>query len=151
MYMRYILHKLIILFISAGLPLGASAAYKWVDDEGNVHYSQTKPLEVSETETIKPPLEPIVEKSSTNLEEDERNILILENEKEKKRINEENRRRLAENRIENCERTKKILEELQSYERVKTKGTDGTVRWASDEEKIAQVNQAKSNVKKWCE
>ncbi|MCG8448762.1 MAG: hypothetical protein MI725_04155, partial [Pirellulales bacterium] len=60
-------------------------------------------------------------------------------------------RRLAENRKGNCERTRNILKELQSYERVKTMGADGEVRWASDEEKAAQIAQARKNVKQWCD
>ena len=49
---RYCLGLIALLLMSA---TADAKMYKWVDDEGNVHYSQTKPDADTEVQTIKPP------------------------------------------------------------------------------------------------
>ena len=144
-------HYILLLAIFLSFPGMSYGAYKWVDEEGNVHYTQTKPEDVTEAEKIKPPPGPETEKALLDLREDQSRSTTLENEREKKRIEEINRKNLAENKKKNCESTTEILKQLQNYERVKTVDADGTVRWASDEEKQSQIEEAKANVRKWCD
>ncbi len=141
-----------------------SEMYKWVDDEGNVQYSQHKPE--ANFEVIKPP--PKIKKEQTAAPEDDGNSpIIVDSEEEQKRLEEmrdktiaeqkeieEKNKEIAEENEEkkksNGENSKKLLNQLIALERVKVKGDDGVVRWASTEQKAAQIDKANANVKQWC-
>lgn len=141
-----------------------SEMYKWVDDEGNVQYSQQKPS--GDFEVIKPP--PKIKK--TPVDEPVSNDggpIIVDSEEELKRLEEMGNKAIAEqkeideknkkiaeenekNKKANCEKSKELLNRLISLERVKVKGDDGVVRWASVEQKQEQVDKANANVSQWC-
>lgn len=45
----------VILSTALFMPVTEARMYKWVDDEGNTHYTQSPPVGDIEAETIKPP------------------------------------------------------------------------------------------------
>ncbi len=138
-----------LLIYSFSSPLGA-AMYKWVDAEGNVHYTQTKPEADVETEIIKPQ-EPAdnteLDKEFSERKARERGYQEYRKEKEKEQelINKEKERYAA-----NCKSSKELLEKLQSLRRFRVKDEEGNPKWASNEDHQATIDRVKDNVKKFC-
>lgn len=70
-------HKLFILLLLATLPLTAAAGniYRWVDDDGMVHYGDTVPDKYKDTATRKPELKdehPVIDVRGNETEQNAR-------------------------------------------------------------------------------
>ena len=138
------------LLLLTGLFLGTSvsaATYKWVDEKGNVHYSQQPPAG-SEYERIK------VDKSRSPYGEPEQEAAPKDTAAKpatspstSTTIKEE----LAKNkeiREKNCEAAKKNLEIYTVYKRYKDK--DGNVVRMDDNERLKKIEESKQNIAEFC-
>lgn len=118
--------------VSAGL-------YKWVDDEGNVHYSQKRPLGAQYKKLKAPAAPPANSKAlyqpvKTKTTAD--TTLAAEKEKIKKL------------KADNCEKAKKSLKAYTVYRRFKD--AKGTVRTVDDQERALQIKNAQKAIKDYC-
>ena len=127
--------------------------YKSVDADGNVTYSQTKPTDSNNVETIKtpkpqpaPPVQKTIEPSSENASTEQVEQKPEINPEEKEKLDAEN----AEIEKQNCKNSKKRLAELKAAGRIKITDDNGDLKWASEEEIQARKDHLKSNVEKWC-
>lgn len=118
--------------VSAGL-------YKWVDDEGNVHYSQKRPLGAQYKKLkaptpapadAKPLYQPVKAKTSAD------SALAAEAEKIKKL------------KADNCKQAKKSLNTYTVYRRFRDK--NGKMTIVDDKERAQKINDAKKAIKDYC-
>lgn len=131
------------------IPLSPAATmYKWVDENGNVHYSEQPPPK-GKVEVIKPAPVNVVGKEGagdTTKKLQEKNKAIDEarqktREEQKKKADEQARY------AKNCEIARN---NLATYERTKRIRKGDEVVRLSDEEWQQKVDEAKEQVKKFC-
>jgi len=133
--MRILLFTAIMIFassVSAGL-------YKWVDDEGNVHYSQKRPQNKQFKRLKEPAPAPQNNKS------------LYQSKTQKKQPNSVVAAETAKNekiRADNCAGAKKNLKVYTLYRRIKDK--DGNVSIVDDKERAKQIQDAKQAINEFC-
>ena len=133
--MRIILLTAMIIFASST----SAGLYKWVDDEGNVHYSQKRPLD-QQYERLKAPA-PAPENSTT----------LYESAKQKSPTNNVVDTETAKNekiRAENCANAKKNLSNYTVYRRFRDK--DGNVTNIDDKVRAKRIEEAKQAINDYC-
>lgn len=130
--------------------LAEAATYKWVDKDGNVHYSQQPPAGTNyEKLKIKTP-QPSTDSSAADKPaatstpasggtENKRTEAVIKEEVAKGK----------EIREKNCEQAKKSLELYTVYRRVRDK--DGTVVYLDDNERAKRIEESKNAVKEFCD
>ena len=125
--------------------------YKWIDEEGKVHYGEKPPISKQDTniKTIKirdnvdtESARNILRKKTKDL--DERN----ENRREEKTNQIEAQVKLEKNKAL-CKQAKKNLENFQ-HPRVTIEQDDGTMRTLGEEERQSGIVEAKDIVKRVC-
>lgn len=143
---------IVLLLLSAN---AQARVYKSVDKDGNVTYSQTKPTDNENVETIKTPKAkpaptPVETPNPATAASPEADS---EAQKESPEIAEKNKQIEAENaeiKKQNCANSKSRLADLNSAGRIKFTGEDGNLKWASEEEVQARRDELQANVDKWC-
>ena len=133
--MRMLLLTTLMIFVSSAY----AGLYKWVDDEGNVHYSQKRPID-KQFKRLKAPA-PAPEKSkspyqSTNKQKQSNDVVASETAKNEKI------------RVENCTKAKKSLENFTIYRRFKDK--DGNISVMDDKVRAQQIENAKQAINNFC-
>ncbi|MDH5395853.1 MAG: DUF4124 domain-containing protein [Gammaproteobacteria bacterium] len=133
--------RLLLLMTMFIIASSANAGlYKWVDDEGNVHYSQKRPLDKQYKQIKAPPpapapqLKPKTIKDYTAHKESD----VIEKESEKN----------AAQREKNCELSKKNLQIYQVYGRIKR--DDGSITDITEAEKAKGIATAEAGIKQFC-
>ena len=151
---RLITYNLSILALSCLVTLSAPAeVYKWVDDEGNVHYGEKPP----NTPTDRA-VENIKIKDDVSTSDNQR---ANETFKEKSKSLDENRKKRKKEKLQKkkkeshqanmkkaCKLAKKILAGYQ-MPRVALKDGD-EYTWLDEEQKQVKIKAAKADVKKFC-
>lgn len=136
--MRILLLTAIIIFASSA----SAGLYKWVDDEGNVHYSQKRPAD-QQFERLKAPA-PAPENSKP--------LYQTETETKKSKNTNTTSAETAKNkevRATNCAIAKKNLNAYQVYRRMRDK--DGNVTVIDDKVRAQQIEQAKQAINDFCD
>lgn len=133
--MRILLLTAIFIFVSSA----NAGLYKWVDSEGNVHYSQKRPRD-KQYKRLKAPA-PAPEDSKPLYESTEKadktaKTLATESAKNEKI------------RANNCANAKKHLNSYTLYRRFRDK--DGNVSVVDDKERTKQIKQAEQAIKDFC-
>jgi len=125
--------------------------YKWVDDEGNVHYGEKTPNTITEdgVETIK---------FSDNVDTQSANDALKKKSKSLNKRNEKRKKekadattkkeQLAKNKVL-CEKAKKNLTNYQ-FPKVSFTEDDGTVRALPEEERQLGIKKSEKIVKEVC-
>ncbi len=125
--------------------------YKWVDDEGNVHYGEKTPNTITEdgVETIK---------FSDNVDTQSANDALKKKSKSLNKRNEKRKKekadattkkeQLAKNKVL-CEKAKKNLANYQ-FPKVSFTEDDGTVRALPEEERQLGIKKSEKIVKEVC-
>lgn len=142
-----------LLFILALLaPAVHSGTYRWVDDSGNVVYSQTPPPDGRPAETIAPPPPPAEDPEAARQRLDAATEKLEQSAEEREQLKQEQARKKqeAEQRRKNCEAARRNLETIRSrppntlykvgeneYKRFTVEELD---QKASEMEKIIKVN-----------
>jgi len=137
------------LLLMALIPASFARMYKWVDAEGNTHYTQHPPVGI-EAETIKPP--PAIDSSRAQEQLQNRQQLLdsLKEERTKDNKAQEEKARDAEQQKAMCE---KARARLASYQRPRVNliGADGKPSRASEEQRQAEIAKSKEYVRELCE
>lgn len=157
---KYLFSKKTTLLCTLILPLlfiakSNAEIYKWVDAEGNVHYGQQRPsdanaekLDIQQEPTTtfhsgkKDPVKPdaSAQDGEKKPEEDETTV-----EKEKPETPAEKKQRL-----EACAKARKSLATMESIGRIRSKDAEGNYTYLSQQQKEAQMKQARDLIKKTC-
>lgn len=138
-------------FIILGLGPPANAEmYKWIDEDGNVQYTQTKPDVDVETEIIKPQSKADnteLEREISDRKAREKGYEAYRKEKEKEQEQLAKQEALRET---NCKNSKELLEKVKSMRRFRVKDEEGNPTWADNEQHQATIDRLQENVKKFC-
>jgi hypothetical protein len=144
---------LALLLALTFIPLNAPQAkmYKWVDKDGNVTYSQLKPPNVK-AETVK--LHGVQSVSEEETKERLNNLTDKADTARKDREFEstattETKQR-NERLKENCETARQNLRVLKAGVRIKSTDPKAGGAYLTDEQKAAQLEQAKKNIENSC-
>ncbi|MGD2137501.1 MAG: DUF4124 domain-containing protein [Gammaproteobacteria bacterium] len=127
--------------------------YKWTDEAGEVHYSQTPPPAGVTTERIEgaPPPAEDPEKILQHLEErleeyDDRRAMEDEDYALQKK-----RRETLEIVRENCKTARRNLAALQQGGEKRYLLPNGEVRYLTEEDRAKRIEEAESQIKEYCE
>ena len=146
-----------VLFNGLGAVLGlalcysASAdSYKWVDEEGNVVYSQQPPPGDKEAEIIKDPASIRSEQALKNL----RDLKINNAKTDKAREQQlEEKKQVAEERRvneENCKKGEAMLASFSTRPTVQLVQEDGSRVRATEAERQQRIAEARAIIKEFC-
>ena len=141
-----------IIFLSWLITLSASAEiYKWVDEEGKVHYGEKPPSTITEDgiKTIK--YKDNVDTRSANeaLKKKSKSLNKLRKKRKEKREDAAAKKEeLAKNKVL-CEQAKKNLANYQ-FPKVSIKEDDGSVRALGEEERQLGIKKSEEIVKQVC-
>lgn len=146
---------LLLIALSTLTGLAMAESYRWVDDEGNVNYSQRPPSGDRPVETIKPPPPPPpgeAEKARANLEgrveASEATGKALQDRAEK--AGEE--RKLAADQKQNCENTRKNMATMKSRPQNTLYNTaSGGYKRLTSEEWEAKMAKSEKYLKDYCQ
>jgi len=126
--------------------------YKWIDADGNTHYTQQPPPDGIAAEDIKLPASVNIDteqatKSFEEQQKKEQELSEAVKKEGKERIREEEHADLIK---ENCKKSKAKLENVQNTGRIKAVDEEGNVVRATEEERQRRIKEAQENIKKWC-
>jgi hypothetical protein len=143
------------LVLCGGLSLSplalSGAVYKWVDEVGQVHYTQERPPAGVNAETVKPPpraADP--ELAEKQLEEREK---LLEGYREGRAEQAEIDNKIAEQdawKKENCKRAKQSVQAY-SIPNALVEQADGSRARFTEDERLAGLKEAGDRVKEYCD
>jgi len=124
--------------------------YKWVDEQGEVHYSQFPP-ENKKAETLKIPAggEPEAERKSL-----ERQLFEVEKIETQRKQELEKKKQQADDqdlRKENCRRARAKLESLDTGTNILEIDQQGNAKRLKEEERQIRLKVAKNDIAKWCD
>ena len=129
---------------------GADAAmYKWTDEDGNTHYTESPPPEGIEGSTISPPPKVDVESAQKALEKQQKKVESYSEAREKRA--EEQAKKEAELELDkkNCEIARSNAASLERP-RVNLQDEQGNVYKAPEEERLEKLQKAREDVTKYC-
>lgn len=129
----------------------AAAVYKWVDEQGVTHYSQTPPS-TGQAQILPPPPPPAEDPDAANRRLGELQERLKKLEEARAKAREETRKKAEEEaaRKENCRRARERLAALEPTPRVLMRKPDGRVVRLSDEARLKELDKAREAIKKYC-
>jgi hypothetical protein len=137
-----------VLLLGLATPV-AAAMYKWVDENGQVHYTQEKPPPGVQGQTIKPPPEVDTEAAEKQLETREK---LLNEAQEGRTKSREEAAKAAEEKeffAENCRRAQQTLASYQVPNAL-VEQPDGSRKRYTEEERLAGIAEAEKRIKDFC-
>jgi uncharacterized protein DUF4124 len=123
--------------------------YKWVDKDGNTHYSQSPPVDNATVEIIKPPGRVDTESAIKTLNKQKQTADEL---REDRITAKENKQKAEEEALEKQKRCEQAKKRLASYQRprVQIKNEDGSQSLMPEEERQAQIKKSQAYVDEAC-
>lgn len=141
MFFRRILLLVTLLGLAALVPAQAVSLYKWVDESGRVHYSQTPPdKSAAQSEQM--------QVKDTNPYQAEQQKADTAEAKESEPTTTDAAAQVVETRKKNCEIARQNLQTYQNSARVKQ--ADGKVITLSDEMRASKIKEAQAMVNAYC-
>ena len=144
--MRFLIYLTFIFFSTAN----AGDIHKWVDEDGNVHYSDSPPVSVStkQVRVIGAPSNPgrplprLGDNSSDtqankNAKADEGGAASPDVPEDQAKIA--------------CDNARKDLEVLKNSDRIQLRATDGTTRFMTTEEIAARLATTEKDIERFCQ
>jgi hypothetical protein len=148
-------------FIVASLSILTSSAiadtYRWVDDGGVVNYSEQKPRGIaaervtsvaSKSKGGSQTRAAVVAPVSQTSNGDEQNLSQRQQEllSQLKTVESGRQQQLAKIRQDNCERSRRALDNLSASSRIRVRGEDGDQRALPEEERQQRISDAQQGV-----
>lgn len=152
--MRHSLRILILkitgfLLVMGFQPFAAAAMYKWVDEEGNTHYTESPPPPGITGKEMKPPPRVNSEPALKSLEEKQESLNKMDEARTKKQ---EDVQKAEKDKAMDQHLCDQARARLASYQRPRVTITDkdGTRRRAGEDERQAELAKSAELVKKYC-
>lgn len=139
------------LLLAAGASTALAGMYKWVDEQGATHYSQNPPPG-GKAQAIKPPPTPADSEAAVKRLEAQR-----QEAQKRREAGQQDARERQENttsqaiREESCRLAQQNLGTLEANSRVAIQDADGNMKRLSEEERQAQLTEAKKQVEEYCD
>jgi len=149
---RYLPLICVLLALAGGLhAANKDAIYKWVDDSGEVHYTQVPPQN-REYETLKQASAPADDPAGirSNLKEQVDAMDKAQEEKQKGAADAEQWSKIQKQRRKNCEIAKKNLANLHQGGNKAFMTPDGEVIRLTDDERQRRIDEANKQIKENC-
>ena len=137
--MRYLIY--LILMVSTSLSAGT--IHKWVDENGNVHYSDAPPVS-AKTESVR------VQSKPTNTGKALPRLNSSANAQQAATGNSNGNQKQEQAKMV-CENARQDLQVISSTTRVRLKEPDGSSRFLTPEEIADRKAQAEADVEKYCQ
>jgi len=129
---------------------GFAQMYKWVDEEGNTHYSQQPPPEGITVETVQPPPRVDTENAVKGLSEQQEKLQKLDEERNKQREEQAKLDEQAALKEKNCRISQDRLNNLLNTGTVRAIDEEGNMTRTTADEHQARIDEVKEKVKKYC-
>ena len=143
-----------LLFIALCLFAGTLAAgkmYRWVDEQGVTHYTQSPPPKGEVTEIKKPPPPAISpEEAQRKLTEKQQRLEDLREDRDLAKQKGQEETEQQERLSKNCEGARNNLSRLEGNPRGRWKGEDGEYRRYDEKERQAKIKEAKAQIQEFC-
>ncbi len=145
-----------VLWLALASLWGNAAAdvYKWVDDRGQVVYSQSPPPPPKHSVRIKtvPGPDPAeIARAQQALQQSIEQGYDQEEKKRHARTQKEQQKEMQDMRAKNCEIARKNLNTIQNLGRRRVISPDGTPVFLSEEERAARIEKAQKNIQEYCD
>ena len=147
----------IALAAFAAASVSAQSMYKWVDEKGVTHYSESPPPEDAKTKTKATKIEPkvIPPSSPSAYKDNEEKWKGQEREFKKRQIErgqaEKSDARNKAERAQACNEARERQTTLTSSMRIFRDNPDGTRTYMSDEARAANLARAREQIKEYCD
>lgn len=148
--MKLLLRALLPLALLFSTALSA-AMYKWVDENGQTHYSQYPPP-AQDYEALQPPPPPASDAGQAQ----QRLEQLLQRQEEQRQGREQAEQEAAaaeqqaEQRRKACAAARHNLEILTTGGRKRITGPDGVARYLPEEERQAKIAEARQQIEEYC-
>lgn len=150
--MNKLVASALLAAVLAGLAFQPDAAaqeqtiYKWMDEEGVVHYTARPPEDVEFEEVGIESREPV---EAENDDPESSEDVPAENEppEQPEMTKQEPDPELV---AERCAQARSNIDNLNQYENVTVRGDDGEQRSVSDEERMRMIEEAQAFIDEWC-
>ncbi|MFT5396033.1 MAG: hypothetical protein ACI85N_001222 [Gammaproteobacteria bacterium] len=139
---------LVLFFVASGSSY--AAMYKWVDADGEVHYGQHSPVDVEDVKIIKGPPSVDIEKASKILDEQNKGLDKLREERIKKAEEEKKEEEKLALEKENCKKSQARLKSYTARPTVQLVQEDGSRVRATEEQRQEEIRKSQEMVKEWC-
>lgn len=126
----------------------AAAMYKWVDEEGNTHYSQTPPPD-RPAETIAAPKAPPAPPQRETTAEETADGEGETGATEESGPSEAERRRVERENAARCREAREVLQRYETTARIRVPDGDG-FRYLSEEERQQHIRDARKIIQERC-
>ena len=144
---------IIFLMFLFGITAHSNAAYKWVDEQGQVHYSDEPPNgPCEEIKAPECPSEEDIQRMQDRLERQKRLLREYDAKRDQVRKQAERTKEEREKRAELCDEARKklrFIEESKGMTLVR-EGSEGELYWISDEEREETEAYWRSRVEEFC-
>jgi len=141
----------LFLFLSLPVTLVNADVYKWVDEEGQTHYSQQAPIG-QKTELLKAPPPPATLPADAQNKIDQ--LINEQNEAryEQKRhaVEQQQTLKQQEQQATNCKRSQENLQKFLDNPGRRYTQADGTVTRLAEEERQQRIQEFKQDINEYC-
>lgn len=133
-------------------PAQAADFYRWVDDNGVTHYSQTPPPH-RQTHQLKPPPPPAEDPAQARERLDAQVQALNERRREREQEAEAERQALEAEQVrqQNCQIARSNLENLEIATNSLMRLPDGSYERLDEETRQAKMDEARQAIEKYCE
>lgn len=127
----------------------AATMYKWIDDEGNTHYSQTPPPGRPAETITAPKAPPAPPQRETTAEEETADGEGETGATEESGPSEAERRRVERENAARCREAREVLQRYETTARIRVPDGDG-LRYLSEEERQQHIRDARKIIQEHC-
>lgn len=151
-FLGSVLCTAVAVLMLASVSQALAAMYKWVDQEGNVHYSQQPPPGASRERVAPPPPPPTGAEAESERLQQQLDALDERKAREQEAANERTERTLsAAERSARCEQARNTLATLQSRGRVRVRDAQGVYTRLDETERQAAIERAQQQIAEFCD
>ncbi len=151
MFIPYLRQYCLFLVLLTCATNVSANVYKWVDEDGETHYSQIPPKE-QQVELIKAPPPPAIDPNKAQQQLDQ----LIEQQSADRKAQDEQRKqavRSAEQeniRQQNCQTAKRNLQQYQDNPGRRSIDEDGNVVHLKEEDRQQKIKQQQQSIKEFC-
>jgi len=142
----------LLALAAAALALPAAAqVYKWLDEDGRVHYSaQRPPAGAEQLETIEPRDTEASPQARKRLAEQQKRLEALRRQREQREQRAAEQAAAEASRRENCAKARENLQNLQTAIRIYETDDQGNRVRVGEEQRQANIEQARAAIEEFC-
>ena len=138
------------LFLIAAPAIGQSTIHKWVDERGVTHYSEQPPASGQSKEIQPRVTRPATPEAAAPQTEEKAEQASPADANKAKPKDKEMFTMPADKMAEQCQQARQRLQQLESSPRIMTRGADGQMQRAPEEERQKMMEEERKRVELYC-